>query len=220
MKAYRRSQKMVGFLMFALMSVGTFGWNSYDVYAAPLNNPHEAARRAQAIGLRDAAKSVGLSLQLEHMVTGSGNGVLLAAAPIAGIENIPASELPHGINESFAFLTLPNSGIPAGYYTMRWFATEAAVFQAYDAFLRGQTPPLDNARLQLIDQDGRVVTEFPASLQEVSSLTVPSTASRAGNFMDQAIEVRRMPGGSPMRISITIWVQCSNGLRVCVTISV
>ena len=54
------------------------------------------------------------------MVIAIGNGVAFATAPVDGVEGFPATELPHGVNQGFLFLSPPpGSSAPGGFFTVR-----------------------------------------------------------------------------------------------------
>lgn len=112
----------------------------------------------------------------------------LVAAPVAGWERIPATELPKGVNFGFAYLE--GAGVPAGYYTLRAFAEPTDV---------GTVP----ARVELVNEQGEVAGELRATA-EIHSMRVPQTLRFERTvIVTQPIE----------RINV-IWFRCPNG--VCI----
>jgi len=152
------------------------------------------------------------------MVTGIGDGMVFTVAPIDGIENIPATKLPAGVSEAFAFFSPPpdrvSPTVPTGFYTLRMSATSEAVSQAFEATTQGKMPPADNAKVEFIDRSGNVAAKLPASLQ-VTSMVVPDDASRARNFVN--VSIQQSPGNSPgvSERGKIICIVCSNGYMIC-----
>jgi hypothetical protein len=169
-----------------------------------------------------AAARAGVSVNPNTLTQGSGNGATLVIGATTGLESIPATELPKGVNTAFGYLDLPDGpggvqpNLPAGFYTFRVSASLATVQEALKA--SGGVPPdttspvgrpsVPGAKVELIDAQGRVAAVIPGQLG-VFSLTVPPDAAKQRTVVEPIIGGRY----------IIVWFICPNGWAVCFIVS-
>ena len=182
----------------------------------------DAQRRPVAQAMARAAARAGVSVNLDSLTQGTGNGATVVIGSITGMESIPATELPGGVNAAFAYLDLPTGpggaqpNIPAGYYTFRVSASSQTVGEALKA--SGGVPPdtttpdgrpsVPGAKVELIDAQGKVAAVIPGQLG-VFSATVPPEAARQRTLVEPTIGAQY----------INVWIVCPNGWAVCLQVS-
>jgi hypothetical protein len=161
--------------------------------------------------LRRHAERLGVPVRTEGMVQFSQLGVALLAAPATGLEAIPATRYPEGVDLGAAYLDLPGKvstrdgaplDIPGGFYRLRAVAAEAREV--------GKV----GGRVQLVNAEGRVVAEVPADF-EIRSLTVPPEAQTQRTVLALTAEPSRGGGERQRLIVIGICWLCPNGMWVC-----
>lgn len=108
------------------------------------------------------ASAAGKSVHLDQIVTVSAPGATVAATTIQGYEQVPATDLPKGVDAGFLYLDAPSSGIPTGFYTVRASAKAGDV----------RVGDFDGT-VQLVTPDGEVAAELPAKM-DAFSLSVPA----------------------------------------------
>lgn len=143
-----------------------------------------------------ASKAAGIEVRADEVFTLSRGAESMVAAPTTAWAKIPATELRNGITFAFAHFSTTEPKVPSGYYTLKSFADDIRV---------GTVP----ARVQLIDQAGKVAAEIPTEV-EIHSLTVP--AESRTSFITATTPSAQSPnqGGA--------WFRCSNGQ--CIRIAV
>lgn len=152
-----------------------------------------------ATQLQAAAEARGISIQTEQMLTISRPDATFVSASVTGFEDVPATELPNGVDFGFAYLDAPGSGLPAGYYTLRANAVDVRLGQF-------------DATVQLIDDDGNVAAEL-AGVVDAFSLDVPEPRPFAQTVVGGGV---RLPDPTSDRIIwISGWYFCPNGWVIC-----
>lgn len=208
-----------------VMAVGTVLGAALPAYAQPrpeLGRLLDAQKRPIAQAMARAAARADVSVNLDSLTQGTGNGATVVIGSITGMERIPATELPRGVDAAFAYLDLPagpggvKPNLPAGYYTFRVSASMQTVEEALKA--SGGVPPdttspegrasVSGAEVELIDAQGRIAAVVPAQLG-VFSLTVPPEAARQRTLVEPTIGARY----------INVWIVCPNGWAVCLQVS-
>ncbi|HEV7890330.1 MAG TPA: hypothetical protein VGP08_06810 [Pyrinomonadaceae bacterium] len=154
--------------------------------------------------LLEASKDAGVQVNPEEVFSISRGAETVAVAPIAGWEQVPATDLRKGTNIGYAYFSTQEPKVPSGYYTLKAFADVDNVGTVA-------------ARVQLLDRSGKVAGEIPAEV-EVHSLTVPPEAASLRTFVtatDDRVssQTQNIPGLRPR-----IWLRCPNG--VCFRIPV
>jgi hypothetical protein len=129
----------------------------------------------------------GVGIDAEQTFSVFRPGVAVAAAPTTAWADIPATELPNGVEFAYAYLSSRELGIPAGYYTLRAFAEPTGT---------GVT----SARVEVVGHGGEVVAQIAAEV-EVHSMTVPEERPFPGSIITTVPRAERL----------TFWFQCSNG---------
>lgn len=148
-----------------------------------------------------AAEERGISVDTEGMLTVVREGVTFAAATISGFEQVPARDLPSGVDFGFVFLDAPGSNLATGYYTLRASADEGDI----QVGRFGGT-------VELVDAGGKVVANLPATI-DAQSLDVPNPLPYARTVVGGGV---RLPDPSTDRIIwIFGWYHCPNGMWVC-----
>jgi hypothetical protein len=147
-------------------------------------NAQSAARDA----LVQASAEAGVEVVEQETLGVFGADGALVAAPVAGWERIPATELSNGVEFGFAYLE--GAGVHPGYYTLRAFAEPTGV---------GTVP----ARVELVDANGEVSGTLRATA-EIHSMQVPQELP----FARTVIVI------GPDGPDTTIWFRCPNG--VCI----
>ena len=175
----------VGLLALSLLQFGVAG----------CSRPKETNPGGQ---LLEASKEAGVQVNAEEVFTLSRGAETVAVAPIAGWEQVPATDLRKGVNVAYAYFSTQEPKVPAGYYTLKAYADVNGVGTVA-------------ARVQLVDRGGKVVGEIPAEA-EVHSLTVPPTAASQRTFVTttddrEAVATQVAPGIRPR-----IWIRCPNGV--------
>ena len=194
-------------------------------YAQPrpeLGRLLDAQKRPIAQAMARAAARAGVSVNPASLTQGTGNGATVVIGSITGMEGIPATELPDGVNAAFAYLDLPDGpggvqpNLPAGFYTLRVSASSETVEEALKA--SGGVPPdttgptgrpsVPGVKVELVDAQGKVAMAIPGQLA-VFSATVPPEAAKQRTLVEPIIGARY----------ITVWIICSNGWAVCLQVS-
>lgn len=124
-----------------------------------------------------------------------------SAAPAAGWERTPPTQLRKGANIGFGYFSLADPRIPAGYYTLRAFADVKDIGTI-------------DAKIQFIDRRGKVAAEIPAQA-EIHSLTVPPGAESKPPIITTAA-LRANPALPVGRIIVCFC--CSNGACICISV--
>jgi hypothetical protein len=182
----------------------------------------EAEKRPIAQAMAQAGARAGVNVNLDSLAQGSGNGANLVVGAIAGMERIPATALPRGVNAAFAYLDLPDGpggvqpNLPAGFYTVRVSASAETIRAALKA--SGGVPPdttspegrpsVPGAQVALVDAQGQVAAVIPGQLG-VFSLTVPPGATKQRTLVEPIVGAQY----------IVVWVICPNGWAVCFRLS-
>ncbi len=182
----------------------------------------DAHKRPIAQAMAKAAARAGVSVNLDSLTQGSGNGADVVIGSISGLEKIPATQLPDGVNTAFAYLDLPTGpggakpSVPAGYYTFRVSASQETVDEALKA--SGGVPPdttspegrpsVPGAEVELIDAQGNIVAVVPGRLA-VFSPFVPEDQISPRTLVEPIIGARY----------INVWIVCPNGWAVCLQVS-
>lgn len=182
----------------------------------------EAQKVPIARAVERAAARAGVAVNLDSLAQGTGNGATVVIGSIAGLENVPATELPNGVDTAFGYLELPTGpggvqpNLPAGFYTFRVSASRQTVEDALKA--SGGVPPdtasfdgrpnVPGAEVELIDAEGRVAAVVPARLA-VFSPTVPPDAISPRTLVEPTMGARY----------INVWIVCPNGWAVCLQVS-
>jgi hypothetical protein len=148
-----------------------------------------------------AAEERGISIDADGMLTVVREGVTFAAATISGFEQVPARDLPQGVDFGFVYLDAPGSNLETGYYTLRASAAEEDV----QVGRFGGT-------VELVDERGKVAARLPATV-DAHSLDVPDPLPYARTIVGGGV---RLPDPSTDRIIwIFGWFHCPNGMWVC-----
>jgi len=158
---------------------------------------HKAAPNASQ-QLWEASKAAGLEVSRDEIFAISRGDESFVTVPIAAWAQIPASQLQKGVNFAFSYFSTTVPNVPVGYYTLRVFA---------DGSRLGTVA----AKIQLIDQHGKVTAEIPAQV-EIHSLTVPPNSRTT--YVTTSGEISTEPAGQ----SIWVWHRCSNGQCVLIDI--
>lgn len=196
--------------------------SSYSQPGSELGRVLEVQKRPIAQAMARAAARAGVSVNLDSLAQGSGNGASLVVGAMSGLEGVPAMELPHGVDAGFAYLDLPDGpggvqpNLPAGFYTIRVSATPQVIEEALKA--SGGVPPdttsfagrpsVPGAEVELVDAQGRIAAVVPARLG-VFSLTVPPDAAKQRTLVEPTVGARY----------INVWIVCPNGWAVCLQVS-
>ena len=176
-----------GVLALSLLILGAYGCRQ------PTNtNQSGQITTNQSPGdqLLKASRDAGVNVHKEEVFTLSRGTETITAAPIAGWEQIPATALANGVEFAYAYISMEEPRVPAGYYRLKGFA-------------RASQPGTVEGRVQLIDQGGRVAAELPSQV-EIHTMTVPEEASRSRSFITSLNEGDRT----------LLWHRCPNG--VCI----
>lgn len=175
-----------GVLALGLLILGASGCRQ------PNTNQSGQATTNQSPGdqLLKASRDAAVNVHKEEVFTLSRGTETITAAPIAGWEQIPATALANGVEFAYAYISMEEPRVPAGYYRLKGFA-------------RASQPGTVEGRVQLIDQGGRVAAELPSQV-EIHTMTVPAEASRSRSFITAITEGNRG----------VIWHRCPNG--VCI----
>jgi len=182
----------------------------------------DAQRRPLAQAMARAAARAGVSVNLDSLTQGTGNGATVVIGAIAGMESIPATELPRGVNAAFAYLDLPTGpggaqpNLPAGFYTFRVSASSQTVDEALkesggvppDTTTPDGRPSVPGAKVELIDARGQVAAVIPGQLG-VFSTAVPPEAAKQRTLVEPILGAQY----------ILVWIVCPNGWAVCLRVS-
>jgi hypothetical protein len=171
------SGRALGPAMLAILGVATTGCPAAEL------SPREA--------LLEAADEAGVEVRAEEVYVVARGEESIVAAPIAGWESIPATQLSQGVPFAFAYLSSGDIGVPAGYYTLRGRAEVSSV-------------GVVDATIELLDRGGEVAGQLPA-VAEIHSLTVPQPLPFERSF------ITSWPGD---RGETVVWFRCPNG--VCI----
>lgn len=178
----RSKSVFVMVLVAALLGVAGSAW------AADVSCNEELTRQIGA-----AASAAGVAVHLDQLVTVSTQGATVAATTVQGYEQVPATDLPKGVDAGFLYLDAPSSGIPTGFYTVRASAKAGDV----------RVGDFDGT-VQLVSKDGRVAAELPAKM-DAFSLSVPAELPSPRTTVDTSARRR----WNENYIIIDYW--CPNG---------
>ncbi|MFP2911041.1 hypothetical protein ACLESD_39605 [Pyxidicoccus sp. 3LFB2] len=199
-----QSLKVVGFVAAMLFASSAFASGSrLAAYMPRADAP--APRAEQCTDPREqlikAAEEAGVKLNREEIVTASSKDVNFVGTSIEGFEQVPATDLPKGVDAGFVYLDAPATGIPAGFYRLNAHANEEDIQKG-----------TYQGTVGLIGADGKEVARMPATM-ETSSLSVPNPLPYARTRMET-----RVGGiGSPDRHEIIIIViHCPNGTTIVI----
>ncbi len=149
--------------------------------------------------MQEAAEEAGVSIDTEGILiasrhsTSSSLGMSVVAAGIEGFQDIPATELPNGVDFGFLFFDGVSPDLPSDFYTLRVTALEPVGLGEIDGLV------------EFINPQGDVTFQVVITI-EVDSLVI-------GAFEVTKIEIRIefLPSG---KIKITLDYICSNGYSV------
>jgi|GEM_PF-2536030 len=153
--------------------------------------------QAQAALLSQAGERLGVPVQTGQMVHFAQAGAALSTAPAANLDTIPATELPRGVNVAVAYVDSPGGNVPRGFYTVRAFADARQV-----GALEG--------RVQLVDAQGRIASEGPATF-EIHSMMIPDR--RTIDLTTVSVSSLRLAGHCNAQFETCYC--CTNGWIVC-----
>lgn len=169
--------------------------------------------------LTEVAEASGTSVDARSFVNGSGNGATFAFGTITGLEGIPATQLPSGVDVAFSYLDLPEDTeqyLPTGFYKVRVTASQETVNQALAA--TGETPPdtqspskrpsVSGAKVELTSSDGSTTVTIPGQIA-VWSLSVPPKSPMPRALVEPTTGARY----------VSVWIICPNGWAVCFKVS-
>ncbi|MCY1023641.1 hypothetical protein [Pyxidicoccus sp. MSG2] len=202
-----QSLKVVGFVAAMLFASSAFaGENTrLGTYLAradiqqPASAPQCSDPKAQLI---EAADKAGVKLNVEQIVTASSEDVNFVGTSIQGFEQVPATDLPKGVDAGFVYLDAPRSGIPAGFYRLNAHADEKDIQKG-----------TYQGTVGLIGADGKEVTRLAATM-ETSSLSVPNPLPYARTRLETRIGTH-----NPERQDIIIIIiHCPNGTTIIIVI--
>lgn len=197
MKTTNRKQRIswfaAGVLVLSLLALGASGCKPATNQNSPTNQSPPTTQSPttnQSPGdqLLQASRAAGVNVHKEEVFTLSRGTETITAAPIAGWEQIPATALANGVEFAYAYISMEEPRVPAGYYRLKGFA-------------RASQPGTVEGRIQLIDQGGRVAAELPSQV-EIHSMTVPAEAARSRTFVTAVADRDRS----------VIWFRCPNGV--------
>ncbi len=189
----------------------------------PLGNLLDAQKRPIALAMARAAERAGVSVNLRSLTQGSGNGATFVIGAMNGMESIPATALPRGVDAAFAYLELPDGpggvrpNLRAGFYTLRVSASLETVEAALaasggvppDSTSPDKRPSVPGATVQLINAQGRVARVLPARLGVFSLTPLPPGPDTPPTQVEPTIGARY----------INVWIICPNGWAVCLQVS-
>lgn len=138
-----------------------------------------------------ASKAAGIDIRTDEVFGISRGTESFMSAPTTAWVQIPATELRKGVTFAFAHFATQEPKLPPGYYTLKAFADDIRVGTV-------------DAKVQVIDQAGKVAAELPTQI-EIHSLTVPD-GSRASYVTTTNPVARQLPGDR-----VGAWHRCSNG---------
>ncbi|QSQ19147.1 hypothetical protein JY651_27785 [Pyxidicoccus parkwayensis] len=200
-----QSLKVVGFVAAMLFASSALAGESRlgtylaraDVQSAPAQQCSDP--RSDLIAAADKA---GVKLNVEEIVTASSKDVTFVGTSIEGFEQVPATDLPKGVDAGFVYLDAPASGIPAGFYRLNAHANKEDV-------QKGTYP----GTVGFIGADGKEVARVAATM-ETSSLTVPNPLPYARTRLETRIGTQ-----NPERQDIIIIIiHCPNGTTIIIVI--
>lgn len=165
-----------------------------------------ALQHAQAAQIREAGQRLGVPVQLDRMTYVSQANAALLTAPVQGLENVPATALPNGVDVAVAYLDSPGQRYPAGYYRLRGVA-------------QPREPGTVQGTLQVIDSGNTVVAELPARY-DIVSMRVPDRP--VTRFTDVIFASSRLAGHCAGGKETCYccpngWIVCTGGLLTPVT---
>jgi hypothetical protein len=182
----------IGILSFLVLST---------LSTASLAQVPPKAESAKRSGLEEmllaAAEERGIGIDSSSTLTLVNGKTSLVTAPVADFAQVPATELPKGVNAAFAYFS-ERSGLAAGFYTLRVSAPDIRLGTI-------------DGTVEFINGDGNVVAERRATIQ-VHSLTVPPglaprvqivNSTVLGEFGGKDVQARQ------------VWILCSNGQWIC-----
>ena len=174
-------------------------------------------------GLKKAAHKLGVELDMRPVILLDGRDVTVIGAPLAGLDQVPVTDLAVGVDAALLGIDLPEGKLGApvapGFYRLRMRSTDAEILDAFRDTAAGKRPKLGNARFELIDDNDNVVLSAPGNLQWVSSLKPSPDSTPEDVVLDLGLESGRDPiaGSNEQRIIIRIWVGTKT-YRVCIVI--
>ena len=105
------------------------------------------------------AKTAGIDIVRDRSVTVVQDGVVFVGTTVRGLEKIPAPAYRDGVDIGFAYIRVPGSDLPVGYFLIRAQSNDIRLGE-----VRG--------RMIFIRRDGTTAFELPAKLR-IDSLRVP-----------------------------------------------
>ncbi|HSS49342.1 MAG TPA: hypothetical protein VLX28_10380 [Thermoanaerobaculia bacterium] len=178
----------------------------------------DALKHPIAEAMVRTAERTGVAVNPLSLTQGWGNGATVVAGTISGLESVPATDLPKGVNTAFVYLDLPDGpggvqpNLPAGFYTVRVTASLQTVQDALkasggvppDTTNPGASPTVPGAKIELVNAHGQVAAVVPAQL-EAFSLTAPTNVPKQRTVVEPVFN----------KSSIIVWIIClTNGWAV------
>jgi hypothetical protein len=203
-----QSLKVVGFVAAMLFASSAFAGDNtrLGTYLAradiqqPASAPQCSDPKSDLIAAADKA---GVKLNVEQIVTASSEDVTFVGTSIEGFEQVPATDLPKGVDAGFVYLDAPKSGIPAGFYRLNAHADEKVIQKG-----------TYQGTVGLIGADGKEVTRLAATM-ETSSLSVPNPLPYARTRLETRIGGQTTPDRQDI---IIIIIHCPNGTTIIIVI--
>jgi len=130
-------------------------------------------------GLQTAAALSHVKIDPRTITMVNGNGARTSIAAIAGLDSLPATRLPKGVDVAFGFFQFPQGPggatppIPVGFYTIRITASQQVVDASFkqnvgtpqpDPQSPSLRPSVNNAEAEFLDGSGRVIAKVPAAV--------------------------------------------------------
>lgn len=159
----------------------------------------EELRREAVRELSQAARRVGKDVSPEGAVLVAQSGITFVAAPVEGLETVPATRYAEGVDFAVAYVDLAAKNLEPGFYTLRGVVYEVKL---------GEVP----ARVDLVDAAGRVAASLE-STAEIESLAVPESPPVFGVAVSAQIHFPQdMTAGMQVDLDQSWW--CSNGVHI------
>jgi hypothetical protein len=160
---------------------------------AACSNRYGSATSAQQQAIGEAGQRLNVPVRTSNAAYAKHNGSSVLTAAAMNLEQIPATELRHGIDLGIAYIDAPAMQLPRDY----------RVRATADVSQPGRTTGI----VALIDQSGRTAAEVPASI-DVWSMTVPPDARTASTRIALRQNRENCDG---------VWTcyRCTNGQTIC-----
>ena len=158
-------RKRFSFLFLILVVIAASGCRSGRGGDGGFGSETERWSRVQAELLREASRSLGVPVQIENISQFSEGGATLITAPAEGLERVPATELPRGVNLGVAYVNSPGQSFPAGAYALRVSAPDPRIGE-------------NQGVIHLINANGSRVAQMAARITVDSLTTTPFNPSR------------------------------------------